>query len=473
MDYHRFKILPGYLIIIILLLSASSLLAKNTVVTGTAAAFQGTTIRLIGYEDYISEKTYLIASDKVDKGGSFRLTFDISVTTYAVLELDFRKSEIYLIPGSFYDIIIKSENETQSNINPFLAEKVLDYEFVHAPDNDINPMMQELNLLYNTFIADKANFNALYRKRDKSKIEEFRKEVDHNIPDITNIYFNNSVKYKIASLEDVARIKSRNKIFEQYISDQSILYHHVGYMDFFNQFFNNYFLSSKQINKNELIDAVETRVDYFYLLDILGKDSLLRNEAIREMVMLKGLKDLYNTREFTQAKIVKILKDFSLKIKSEDHRMIANNLVSTMTKLKSGTKAPLFTLSDIKGNEVSLENFKGKYVYLFFWTSRCVPCTKEFEALSELFNKYKSEIEFLGISVDKEYSSMYHHLNKNNYPWINLHYADDNDLIENYEIKSYPLFVLINRAGNIIRYPAPLPSENIERLFITLLTKED
>ena len=207
MDYHRFKILPGYLIIIILLLSASSLLAKNTVVTGTAAAFQGTTIRLIGYEDYISEKTYLIASDKVDKGGSFRLTFDISVTTYAVLELDFRKSEIYLIPGSFYDIIIKSENETQSNINPFLAEKVLDYEFVHAPDNDINPMMQELNLRYNTFIADKANFNALYRKRDKSKIEEFRKEVDHNIPDITNIYFNNSVKYKIASLEDVARIK--------------------------------------------------------------------------------------------------------------------------------------------------------------------------------------------------------------------------------------------------------------------------
>jgi len=244
-------------------------------------------------------------------------------------------------------------------------------------------------------------------------------------------------------------------------------------MEFFKQFFNNYLISSQNIYYNDLTKAIESRKDYYLLLDIMGNDTLLRNEVLREMVMLQGLKDLAYEGEFKQANIIKILKDFSLKSRFEKHREIAKNLVSTMTKLKQGTMAPGFTLIDEAGNEADLGNFRGKYVYLCFWTSWCIPCIKEFELLSELFSKYKNDIEFLGISFDEEYSSMYHFLNEKKYPWENIHYNRDLDLIDDYEIKTYPLFVLIDRHGKIIRYPAPLPSQKVEMLFEKLLYSEN
>jgi len=461
-----------YLIIIIFFTSSSFLFAKNTVITGSAPAFTGMTVRLTSYKDYISDKEYMIASAKIDKSGNFSLAFDISTTTYAFLNLDFRRSEIYLIPGSSYDLKIKSPAGKQKNVNPFLAETILEFEIMKAADDDINLLIYDLNVQYNTFIADKNNFNALYRKRDKSRIDTFKNQVSQHFPDITNLYFRNFVKYKIASLEYLARITSKKNLFDKYFIDKPILYNHVEYMDFFNQFFNNYIISSPQIKYNDLIVAVEQKQDYFSLLDYLGKDTLLRNEVLREMVMLRGLKDMFNKAEFTKSKIIKILDDFSVKSKFEKHRDIAKNLVSMMNKLQPGTEAPAFSLKDMEGDTVYLEDFSGKYVYLCFWTSWCVPCIKEFEALSKIYSEYNNDIEFLGISVDKEYSSMYHFLNEKKYPWANFHYDNDIDLIEDYEIKTYPLFVLIDRKGKIIRYPAPSPSQNIEMIFGKLLFDE-
>jgi len=461
-----------YLLILLLLISPSFLFAKNTIVTGTAPAYSGMTIRLSTYEDFVSYKEYLLASDQIDDLGNFRLTFDINTTTYAFLNLDFRRSDIYIIPGCFYDIKIKSPEAKQTNVNPFLAEESLEFEIIHAPDDDITLLIQDLNLEYNTFIADKNNFYALYRKRDKSKLEDFKSQISKKFPNPTNPYFQNVIKYKIASLEDLARIKSRKKLFDEYFLEQPILYNHVEYMEFFNQYFNNYLISSKQINYDMLRSSINDKGDYFSFLKIVGMDTLLSNEKLRELVMLKGLKDLASNPEFNQSNVIRILKDFSEKMKYAEHRNIAGNIVFIKTKLKPGTMAPEFSVKDVEGNLIHLKDFRGKYIYLCFWTSWCIPCVKEFEILSELYPKYRNEVKFLGISFDKEYSSMYHNLNEKKYPWANFHYDNDLDLIEDYEIKTYPLFVLIDREGKIIRYPAPSPSQNLENIIGKLLFEE-
>ncbi|WP_206513688.1 TlpA disulfide reductase family protein [Pseudoflavitalea rhizosphaerae] len=66
-----------------------------------------------------------------------------------------------------------------------------------------------------------------------------------------------------------------------------------------------------------------------------------------------------------------------------------------------GSKAHLFTKKDINGQELSLADFKGKYVLVDFWASWCVPCRKGNPHLLSLYAKYKDKgFEIIGISDD-------------------------------------------------------------------------
>ena len=42
-----------------------------------------------------------------------------------------------------------------------------------------------------------------------------------------------------------------------------------------------------------------------------------------------------------------------------------------------GAKAPSFALPDLNGRTISLEQFKGKVVFLDFWAPWCIPCKQE------------------------------------------------------------------------------------------------
>ena len=46
--------------------------------------------------------------------------------------------------------------------------------------------------------------------------------------------------------------------------------------------------------------------------------------------------------------------------------------------------APGFTLKDIDGNAFDLESTRGRWVFLHFWASWCVPCRREFPAIQRM-----------------------------------------------------------------------------------------
>ncbi len=67
---------------------------------------------------------------------------------------------------------------------------------------------------------------------------------------------------------------------------------------------------------------------------------------------------------------------------------------------KVGFPAPLFTLSDLEGNEVSLADLRGKAVVINFWATWCPPCRAEIPDLEAVYQKYNSQgVEFLGVDL--------------------------------------------------------------------------
>ena len=60
------------------------------------------------------------------------------------------------------------------------------------------------------------------------------------------------------------------------------------------------------------------------------------------------------------------------------------------------------TFENYAGETSSLEDFKGRYVYIDVWATWCGPCKKEIPYLKAIEEKFHNRnIEFVSISVDE------------------------------------------------------------------------
>ena len=127
-----------------------------------------------------------------------------------------------------------------------------------------------------------------------------------------------------------------------------------------------------------------------------------------------------------------------------------------------GSMAKDFTATDLEGNQLSLSDYKGKYVLLDFWASWCIPCRKGNPHLKELYAKYKDKgLEFIGISDDdqsedkwkeaiaKDGISIWKHVLRG-LKYKKKVFDRSNDLSEKFGIQSLPTLILIDPEGKII-----------------------
>ena len=89
--------------------------------------------------------------------------------------------------------------------------------------------------------------------------------------------------------------------------------------------------------------------------------------------------------------------------------------------LEVGTKAPAFTLPDKDGNPVSLSDFAGKKVVLYFYPKDNTPgCTRQACAFAAAYEDFKTmDVVVIGVSKDSA-ASHQRFAEKHNLPFILL-----------------------------------------------------
>jgi len=159
---------------------------------------------------------------------------------------------------------------------------------------------------------------------------------------------------------------------------------------------------------------------------------------------------------------------YQLFIKNTTNEEIKQKLTDTYEKNKSllkGMPSPKFVnYENHNGGETSLDDLKGKYVYVDVWATWCGPCIREIPSLKEVESRFHGKnIEFVSASIDKE---------KDHEKWKTMveekdlggtQLFADNDwqskFVQDYGIQGIPRFILIDPEGKIVSADAPRPSD--------------
>ena len=116
-------------------------------------------------------------------------------------------------------------------------------------------------------------------------------------------------------------------------------------------------------------------------------------------------------------------------------------------------KVPDFTLTTFDGEEISLEDLKGKVILVNFWASWCTPCEQEAADLENAWLQYKprGDVVFLGVDyVDTETEAL-GYLNK-----FNISYPNGPDLgtriSQSFRIQGVPETFIIGKDGTLVSF---------------------
>ena len=205
--------------------------------------------------------------------------------------------------------------------------------------------------------------------------------------------------------------------------------------------------------------------------------------GINRDIALSSLSDdfwMYSTlmQEDFYKEVKPIKEYFDDKKESEKHHDIFSKNYDAFLKIAPGEPAPNITLPDSSGNAVSLNDFKGKIVYIDFWGTWCGPCVQAIPKHKDLQEKFKNtdDVVFLCIALeygDEDIQRWKNFLAKKDWPGIHLvaNKQFHNSELKPYKLNAAPTYTLIDKDGKIVSSRANGP-KNVYPQISDLLSSE-
>ncbi len=461
---------------LVFLLISTTVIASpvNTIITGEVRNAANKYIRIYEYSNFITYKPKKITQVQIDKNEKFRVELyvekgEIKTVFFAVER--FKSFDFFIEAEKNYELIFDSvdystQDKYYSPLNTAFPRLI--FHIKNSTPDDINNLTAKLLSELATYTVN--DFPDVIRTRDRKRLEGFRLTLDSIFENNSNTFFAIMIDYSYAELKFLARLAGNDYFGSTYFNFSPFYYTNPAFMNFFNVFFDKYIYKiSRKIQISDIELHIVKDRNYKALLDSLGKDSLLANEVIRDMVLIKNLTQMYYSKLFPLPDLYNLLFDISQQSKFLKHRKIASDILNDMHLHISKHKAPLLIAREPDMYIFNLDSMKGLFTYIFFFNTHCLPCYPEMKILNNIYNKYNKDIYFVSVSLDVDFSGYYNFVKEHKYPWDIVNFAKNFDMEEQWGVKTYPSAFMISPDGYIIDDYAPLPSENLDEYIHKLL----
>lgn len=124
--------------------------------------------------------------------------------------------------------------------------------------------------------------------------------------------------------------------------------------------------------------------------------------------------------------------------------------VSHAQKIIVGSVAPDFVATDRQGIQLQLTDFRGKYLFVDFWASWCLPCRIEHPKLLAVYQKTpRADFDIIGVSQDDDLIKWENAIVKDALTWTQV-FDKNQEISKLYGVRSLPQNILVDRNGEII-----------------------
>ena len=429
--------------------------AQNVTITGRSNK-TNSLVRLFVYEDLVNEYGTLINQSQTDEKGHFILEGNLKQILPARIYVGLEYVDLILSPKATYDIEIIVP-EQQDNVSYF--EKELPAIRVkRATDQGIYRQIIYSEEIINGYMME--HFNQIYRGRQVRYIDSIQNAINRKLPGIKSDYVKAHNRYRIAAIRLGINADGKKKIIKDYYDGQPVLYTQTAYIDLFKELFDGYF-NSTSYDSHLLNDAfMEGPTSFKKYLDT---DPLMANNPrLAELIKIYNLQKLcYGDRNTSR-----LAKDHLNYIKSQtkhaEHKAIISDFFEKFNRLATGAPASDFTLKDQNAKDIQLTDYRDDLVLLQFVDGMSPVAEHQFSELRALHNQWQDSVQILTIATHDKMAFFKQYFEEKRQDWPLLDLGDNILLLEAYNVRTYPEYILITRGNKIGEAPAPSPERYLE-----------
>jgi len=438
--------------------------AESFSIEGRAPSYSGKRIELLRYHDYVTQSFEVLATGTVNDDGTFSLSAPLNNVELLRLRIDYTNAQFFGTPGTIYNVEVPDLPSDQART--VAKTNMVELIFNALPPADLNSLISEFNLRYENFFAK--HYYDLADGQFIAALDSFRTDTEHAFEARSeDVFFDHYRKYAYGSIELLSKDAmalniSRKTLYEKYLKEQPVYYANPEYMAFIDGYFSNYFSQYMFTKGDKIIKyAINEKMSYTILREAMNHDDFLKDPRLQELILIKGLGDLFHHKEFDQANIIGLLDSATMLTVYPENSLIAEALKNELTAMSVGYPAPEFQLLTLSGDSVSLSDLRGKYVYINFWASWNKASVLDMRLLPPMVEKYKEDVVFVSICMDEDPTDMKSTLSA--YPdwdWTLLTAGNVMTVGELFRIRAIPAYFLIGPDGILIQSPAYSPRPN-------------
>lgn len=466
-------------LILILLLFSTFSFGQKAIIEGRSIDYSGELIAVNQIINPITRNTYTLDTISIDTHGRFSTELSVDELSWIQMDLGVYRCVLLIMPGHKYKIALPPRRDkTEAEIrSPFfesmiihlrvLQDQIMDENYTLVKNSDINTQIFSFDTLLFRINADQ-----LIARNEKRSfpIDSLILSIESSYKNDTSTYFFNYRKYRYGLIQMNSGNKSLKKIYDNYLSVEYPELHNPAYLDLFNKMYEKFFYYfSRTEEGKDLNRVINLENSLSSLRREINKHNSIPNDTIADLVILKEVNESFYRNYYYKEALLLILDSLKASPSLPTYSMFASDIHEKLTKLMIGTLAPNFSLLNQFNERVSLEDLRGKYVYLMFCTPDNYACLKEYPFLKALNKKHHDYLQITTIMVTDSLTNMQKFMASNRYSWRSLFYENNEELLHSYDIRAYPTCYLIGPDGLLIQSPATLPTEGFEQQLFRIM----